>query len=392
MEPSSVGEFYHKRGDEARQDQRGSIVAGTERKKLGGFDKVLIGCGLGCAAVILLVFLSFAFGTMWLFTPGRQSATDVIADEESLGAIRLHALAQDPGTQELITRVLERVQETNREQQREQLPPSLRWLSDMQSQQADPTGLNMLFPKDMTFAFEAAENGEGLDWVAAFNPRLMVRLFKAMFGFIGRQEDSGQMRSTYQGHPIYRLEDEFFLAFASSTVLISNARRAVERALERIEAGDPALPRSSPGFDFTAVPEGDWDVEGALGHEAGLAASFLETVTRLDADEDATAELPAAEDLQVGFGFDVVSADEAVGRTVLECGDRQTAAQWRDVLERRYQAMQTEARARGLDYEIETRVEGRQVVTEMRLRGIEDLLVGALTHAEDDAEDIARSE
>ncbi|MEM7350984.1 MAG: hypothetical protein AAF657_09280 [Acidobacteriota bacterium] len=361
-------------------------------KRLGGFDKLLIGCGLGCAALILIGVLGFTFATMWLVTPGKQSATEFVADQESVGAVRLHSLAADPGAQALITRVLERLQEANREQQREQLPPSLGWISDMQAQQADPSGFNMFFPKDMTVAFEAAGSGEGassgqeVHYVAAFNPRVMVRMFKTMFGFIGRADNNEQMRSTHRGHPIYRLEDDVILAFVGSTVMVSDAEQVMERAIDRFETGQVAGAEPGGRFDFAITPAGDWDIEGALSNEAGLAAGFLEGITRpgpASLDFEGDVALPETERLHLGFGFDIVSADELAGQTVLECGDRQAAARWLEALERRYEDLRAEAEDRGLDYEITARVEGSRVLTELRLNGIEELLLDALTFAEE---------
>ncbi len=363
----------------------------TRRRGLSGFDKLLIGCGIGCAGLILVVVLGIAFGSMWVMTPGAQVATDVIADDSSLGVIRLHELAEDPGTQELLSRVLERINEAGREQQREQLPPSLRWISDLQAQQSNAAGLNMLIPKEMTIAYEQAEDGSGIDFVAGANPRTMVRMFKTMFSLMSRGDDSQHMRRDYRGHAAYRFEDQAHLAFVRSTVLFANSRRALERAIDRIEAGESGdgdgAGDSAGGFDYSAIPGGDWDVEGALGNETGLVGGLLEPAQSGDEQSDGGGESIAGEDLRLGFGFDVVSADEVTGRTVLECDDRRAAQHWRAVLEQRYAALRDDAARRGLELEIETLSEGERVVTDIRLLGLDDLLATALTAPELPEED-----
>ncbi len=360
----------------------------TARKGLGGFDKVLIGCGIGCAALILVAVLGVSFGTMWFFTPGEQMATEVIADDGSLGVVRLHELAEDPGTQQLLTRVLERINEAGREQQREQLPPSLRWISDFQGQQSDTAGVNMLIPKEMTIAYEEAEDGSGVDFVAAANPRTMVRMVKTMFSLVSRGDDAGQMRSDYRGHAAYELEEGAHLAFVRSTVLYASSRRALERAIDRlakdrIEAGGAAAAGTATGFDFSAsIPPGEWDVEGGIGNETGLLDGLLED---LMAPAGAEATL-AGEDLRLGFGLDVVSADELTGQTVLDCADRQAAEHWLAVLEERGTELRESAAERGLELELETRVEGHRVLTEIELLGLAELIAGAFTPPEEPRE------
>ncbi len=362
----------------------------TRRKGLSGLDKVLIGCGIGCAGLILVVVLGATFGGMWFFTPGKQIATDVIADDTSLGVVRLHELAEDPGTQELLTRLLERINEVDREQQRENLPPSLRWISDLQNQQADVSGLNMMIPKEMTIAFEPAENGSDPDFVVAANPRVMVRMVKTMLSLVSRSEGGSEIRSDYRDHAAYALEDDAHIAFASSTVLFASSRRALERAIDRVEASEAASGDPAAKVGVSArIPEGDWDIEGALSNEAGLVTSLLDDLKSSDDPEDRAAMdalgddlgdsliAGAGEDLRLSFGFDVASADEVTGRVVLECDDRQTAERWRSLLEQRYQERRDEAANRGLEIDLELHTVGDRVVSEWRLLGVETLIARA---------------
>ena len=353
----------------------------TEHKRLGGFDKVLIGCGIGCAALILLAVLGLAFGSMWFFTPGEQVATDVIADDASLGVVRLHELADDPGTQQLLARVLQRINEAGREQQREQLPPSLRWISDMQTTQSSPAGVNMFIPKEMTIAYEQAGDGSSVDFVVAANPRAMVRMFKTMLGMISRGDDGREVRSEYRGHPVYALEETAHLAFVRSTVLFASSRRALERAIDRVEAGGSGAGSSDDDLS-ASVPAGEWDVEGAVGNEAGLAENMLLDLAPPAAPEAAEDAPSAGEDLRLGFGLDIVSADEISGRAVLDCTDREAAERWRRVLEGRYRTLRDRAIERGLELELASRVEGARVITELRALGVEDEVAGWFTEPE----------
>ncbi len=348
------------------------------RKGLSGLDKILIGCGVGCAGLILVAVLGAAFGGMWFFTPGQQIATDVIADDTSLGVVRLHELAEDPGTQELLTRLLEHINEADREHQRESLPPSLRWISDLQNQEADVSGLNMMIPKEMTVAFEPSEDGSDPDFVVAANPRVMVRMFKTMLSLVSRSEGGTEIRSDYRGHAAYTLEDETHVAFASSTVLFASSRRALERAIDRVETGESNSGSKATGRGFsTQIPEGEWDIEGVLSNEEGLIAGLLADLKSSDDELGHDLILGADDDLRLSFGFDVVSADEVTGRVVLECDDRQTAERWRSLLEQRYQERRDEAASRGLEIDLELHTEGHRMVSEWRLLGVEKLIARA---------------
>ncbi|MCP3960004.1 MAG: hypothetical protein GY719_19340 [bacterium] len=357
-----------------------------KRKKLGGFDKVLIGCGIGCAGLILVSVLGLAFGTMWLFTPGEQLATDVIVNEESLGVIRMHELAEDPGTQELLTQVLLRVDEANRKRQREELPESMRWLSDLQGGQSNPAGLNMLIPKEMTIAYEESEDGDGVDYVVALNPRTMVRMFKSMFSLMSSADDTEEVRADYRGHDVYRFEENAHLGFVDSTVVFASSRRAMERAVDRIEVGDV-----TPAQTLTSsIPEGEWDVEGTVGNETGLLDALLEGDAEIGEDGKSPEAPVADEDLAMSFGLDVVSADQITGLTVLVCEDRAAAERWLPVIEERYRTMAEKATEKGLRIETETRAEQNRVVTQVRLQGVEQMLVEALavdTLEEEDLEE-----
>lgn len=374
------------------------------KKRLRTLDKVLIGCAIGCGAAIVIAVVAVALGTVWIFAPGEQIATARIAGEDSLGVIRLDELAGDPGTQALLTRVLTRFDEINRERQREDLPPSLRWLSDLQDQQSNQAqGLNLLIPKEMTLtlesaAAESAGDGEDVDLVVAANPRTMVRLFKGMFGLIGRlEEGERRIAHRYRGHAVYELEDDAVIAFVRSTFLFATSAGALERAIDRVatdrieSASDPAG-ESARGY-LRAIPPGEWDVEGALGSDAGLVEGILRWLSA-DVEDDGGATAAGVEelleragaDLHLGFGLDVASADEVSGRTVLECGDPGAAAEWHRALGERFEALRARAAETGLELETDARVDGSRVVTELRLTGIEaliDEIASAMVEAEE---------
>ncbi len=343
----------------------------TEKRGLGTFDKVLIGCGIGCGVLFLTVLFGGTFGTLWLFSTPEQAATDAIVGADSLAVVRLHELADDPGTQALLDKLLERLDEVNRQQQEENLPPSMRWLSDLQSQQRSTAkDMNPIIPREMTIVFERDPGDEDTPrFVVAANPRMMVRLFKTTLGLVGRLGDGEQISSEYRGHEVYHFGgDEGALAFVRGTVLFSDSRAVLETAIDRLET-----PAAGPHLlGDGVVPEGDWDLEGSLGSEPGFVEGFLDGWLAL-ADGEPTPEEAVdgePEALRLGFGFDVATVDEVVGQAVLVCPDAASASRWATRWSEGLEESVETLAGDGLELGYEVATEGERVVVDLEIVGL----------------------
>lgn len=334
------------------------------KKGLGGFEKVLIGCAVGCGILVVIGILAAAGGAYWFFSPGEQVATDAIAGDDSLAMVHMTELADDPGAQALLTKVLVRFDEISRRQQQENLPESMRWISNLPRQSPSSRDLAMYIPKEVTLTLERSDHGGRPDFVVAANLRTMVRPIKAGLALIGRGEGDPNFHSQHRGHDVYHMEHNAFVGFVENTLLFSDAAPALERAIDRIVAGGEAPAPVRPLRVKLSTPQGDWDASGVLSNEDGLLAQLLR-------DLEPGMVPDKAEQLEFSFGLDLVSADEATGQTVLACADTQQALAWLMELDRRSERLIEEAARYGLELDIDSRVEGRQVVSELRLTGIE---------------------
>lgn len=341
--------------------------AGPPKKKLGGLEKVLLGCAVGCGVLIVAGLIAGGLGAFWFFTPGKQIATEKIVGAESVGVVRMNELATDAGTQALLTKVLTELNELNRQQQREALPEELRWLTRFQ-RSPRARDFNQFIPKEATLVLEPAAGEGETPFVAAVNFRTMVRPIKAMFAMIGRAEDREGAVTRHRGHEIYRLDDGDgdapTFAFVGSTLLISNRKEALETAIDRIEG---AVPAGAERLE-SAAPEGTWDATGMLANDDGAVTEVLSSVV-----DDPSLQVPGADgaDLDLRFGLDVVSADEITARSVLDCGDPGRAAAWLAALEERFARLKERAADHGLTLDVDAVVRGRSVETEVRLTGLE---------------------
>lgn len=328
----------------------------TPRKRLGGLEKLLIGCAVGCGVLVVAAIVAGGLGMFWVFSPGEQIATDRIVGEGVTGVVKMHELADDPGVEALVTKALREFNEINRRQQEEALPEDLRWLARLQ-RQPSARDLRQFIPKEATLVFEPAPVGEDAPFVVALNPRTMVRPFKALFALASRADENEEIRTEHRGHTIYRFDEDDggALAFVEGTVLFSNSRAALARAIDRVEDGlaGSVDPGERLGRD---IPEGTWDAVGVLGNDAGLVADLL-------GDREA---VEASVEDEVRFGLDVVSADE-IRLAAFVKGSPKTRA----LLDARLGEWREQAADKGLELDARVADRGGELEVELRLTGIE---------------------
>lgn len=327
---------------------------------LSGLQKLLIGCSVGCGAVFVVLLLAAGGGAFWAFVPGKQVKTEGIVGEESVAVVRMEDLTADPGAKALITHVMKEIDEINRRNQEQALPENMRWLASLR-RQPSARDVQMFIPRDATLTLEPAEDRDDVDFVAALNFRLMVRPIKAAILFASRSEAGGE-NETYRGYEIAPMDNDSFLTFVGSTLLVSNSRESLERALDRIEDGT-----AEPANLVSVAPDGTWDATGSLANDDGVVAGLLSKAPPPAGARD--------EDVRLGFGFDVVSADEIDAKIDLHCSDPERALLWLQSLTNYYEEIRADAAEEGFELDYEAEAHGEVVETRLRLNGLE----GAIT-------------
>ena len=145
------------------------------------------------------------------------------------------------------------------------------------------------------------------------------------------------------------------MGFVENTLLFSDADSAMEQAIDRIVVGGEAIAPVRPRRVALSTPEGDWDASGVLTNEDGLLAGLLRDIEPGMVPDE-------AEPLEFSFGIDLVSVDEATGKTVLECADTQQALEWLMELDQRSEHLIEDAARHGLELDVDSRIQGRQVL------------------------------
>lgn len=336
--------------------------------KRSWLEKLLFGCALGCGGLLITFLIAASIGTYWFITPGEQVATANIVGEESVGLVRITELADDPGIEALLGNVLERVDQLNRRQQQRTLPESMQWITQFQ-RTAKASDFHKFLPKDATLILEQASTGEAGDsepeLVLAANFRTMVRPLKALLSLINRSEGQANLSSEYRGHDIHHFSADGIASFVGSTLLIASSEAALHKAIDRVEG---AAPSSANRFS-QEVPAGHWDADGVI-DDNGAALVLL---SKLLGDENL--ELPpGSSELDLRFGFDVVSADEIEARAFLDCADADQASAWLAELEGRIPALQEQASERGLTLNTEIEVQGSRVIADVHILGLKEAI------------------
>ena len=97
--------------------------------------KALIVTGVGCGAILFILFAAFMGGMIWLFAPGKQIDTTMIAGKSTQALFHFKIQEDRSGLSALISRFFVEMQKVQNEMQREQVPESMKWLVDLQSAQ-----------------------------------------------------------------------------------------------------------------------------------------------------------------------------------------------------------------------------------------------------------------
>ncbi|MEM9596660.1 MAG: hypothetical protein AAGD06_20495 [Acidobacteriota bacterium] len=335
------------------------------KRGLSRGDKWLIGCGLGCVGLLVVGLLAAMVGGFWFLRPGTQHPTAVAEGPGSIGVIRLHDVGEDPGAKEMMTYLVQTLQDVDRRHKKEQLPESMRWLADLQGQEQGTGGLEMLLPREATLAFEPRGADADPAWVLALNIRAMARPLRLLWKTMARGE-SGE-EQTHLGQQIVALDGETWSAFYDSTLLVSDHLPSLRAALDRIATGSQG---GDPGGTRAAGPEGTWDVEGSLSNHDDGVARFLEAMVVRELGDAEIVPPASGDDLELSFGVDIASKDAVQGRLVLRCADVREAVAWLGFLEPRLDYLRDDARRKGLELTVQPKAAGADVEIPFELSGI----------------------
>ena len=224
----------------------------------------LLGCVLGCGALVFLGAVALAVAGWWFVRPGEQHPTTAAVGPETLGAFRVADLGEDEGAREALTAI---VRETSRLS-----PPPADAERPFWIQSDDPEALAELFgrmlPREGTVAFEPVPGGGEPTPVLVLNLRGLTRPLRMIL------EGDGQRSEVYRGVTLTTEEGgEGVFAMVDGTLVAAERPEAVRAVIDRILDDDTAPLATS--FEVLDPPAPDALLSGGTSFEAGALADSL---------------------------------------------------------------------------------------------------------------------
>lgn len=240
--------------------------------------KVLIGCGIGCLAVIVLAIGSCATFVYWLNRPGEMLEPELLVGGDTAAYAAWTMRLEDPGTREFTQAVINTMQDEGRRQDGVQLPaPVEQWLTRYQRDQTSED-LEKIFPVVAAWTLTPG-SGEDDD-LNLFTLSLMNAGNRMVFTdwilglILSRVDDESEVEVIeYREEKIYRFisrpEGDIGVFLRGSDIFFASdvptAKRAVDRLLDP-ESSEPA-PTILQQL-FLRIPQ-DTPLRGAIGNRRG---------------------------------------------------------------------------------------------------------------------------
>lgn len=215
------------------------------KKGMSTGSKVLIGCGIGCGTVILLIIIAGVIGAWWFFSSEDQVPTDKILNTGTSAAFRLEDISRDRECMQLVSDLIKEAQRIEHEQSDEQLPEFLKNLRRFSESQQDPTQfLQWLSPKEATASI-SSDTAENPVFVIAANFGTGTRMVKMLLNsvFEGEEHLRDKKISTEYGD-LYIFEkrndwntsrpEQDILGFYKGTLIFSNDQEYAVSAMDRL--------------------------------------------------------------------------------------------------------------------------------------------------------------
>jgi hypothetical protein len=321
--------------------------------RTSGFPKALLGCAIGCGALMVLAFIAAAIGSWWMVRPGKQHETAAVVSPAATGSFTVADLGADPGFTALLDRF---VREAQRRQQQD-LPPWMRQMQQMSQAGSSPSaGLRMFLPKQATISLEAStEGGDDPAIVAAVNPRGMTRLIHTLIAH------GDTVATSYRGQEVLHLGERTWAALLDGTYILANEEGALHGGIDRMLAGAAGAP--VPPVDL-GLPSRSWDLTGTVDERDRELAEVL------------WGDEPAPEGVEKAMvGVDVATSDTTGGRVVVDCDSPEAASLAAVALDRRAAERSEKLARKGLALRASSRLEGSRAVLDWEVSGVDSWLV-----------------
>lgn len=168
-------------------------------------QKILLGCGAGCAVAILLGVGSCVAFTAWLRAPGELLEAEILLDRDAVGYAAWRFDLDDPGTEAIVAAAIDAL---NRQSDSVELPGVLRMFVDMNNRR-QARELRRMFPATAVWTLYPEGDDEDVNLYSVSIQRMGHQLVLAdwALGFV-KPWAPDLPAVDYRGETILSLEDE----------------------------------------------------------------------------------------------------------------------------------------------------------------------------------------
>ncbi|MCP3982703.1 MAG: hypothetical protein GY716_25710 [bacterium] len=350
----------------------------VEKKGMQPGLKLLLGCGLGCAGIALILFIIGALLVYWVVTPGAQQPTTLLVGEQTRDVAYFDGSDPDGGLDAMIAGILLEFDHAQREAMARN-PDVPTWARKLQSlgNQRNTGSLKMYIPSEVTIVQEQFPDAEP-EMVVAGNPRYFARFAGRIFGWIADENEDLELRE-YRGREYQIIDGESALAFLGGTVIWSEGERSMERAIERFTGG-----RATPAQQQIRENPDGWLLSMQIQNEGDRILELLDTWREVVTDEEALPDLEPHRELlsrasELQAGLRIVNDDAIEARLSIFTDDPVDARRIADVLTEVFSAWQTEAEAVEMRLQHTVDPGADEARVELRLSGVRGAVARVMT-------------
>jgi hypothetical protein len=337
--------------------------------------KWLIGCGIGCMSLVLIIAAVMFGFYIWLNQSSELLEPEGLLGSDTSGHVEWTLRLEDPGTNEFVETLLA-ISHDESARDMEGVPPMLRsWLLKYQGRKNERE-LRELFPLVAAWTvYPGPSPEEDMQLFSASIERLGNRLVLAdwiMGMTLGRAEDASVIE--HKGEKIYELPTHhgksitFFIH--RNNLFFATELEAAKRAVDRLN--DPAQSGRGSGGVERMLQEvaADRPLRGALTNERGELGRLLGWLWREEDLGELSENISA---LRITGGFE--GGDRFGGLLELRCTDPAWAGANADLLAG---ALEESCEGIGLEIETSARSEGEWVAVEFRTEQLPEFIKGLL--------------
>jgi hypothetical protein len=338
--------------------------------------KFLIGCGIGCGALILVAIVVMISFFAWISRPGELLEPENLLSSDTLGFVEWTLTLDDPGTRRFVEGLYDESQ-AQRAQGRTPLPPEIEKLLLGWQDKRNRESFEELFPVSVAWLLRAGEGPQedrhlfGVSLKTAGNRLVFADWVLGLtLGLSGKRE---AQKIPYKGENIYLFDlpgkDPMVVFLRGNDLFFTHDLDTARNTVDRLVEPDSTRERSPVEDLLAGAPEAP-PLRGALSNGRGEVFRSWEKLAIKVEDRDALREMTDA--LQgVTLSGDLSEDGMLLGRLELHCPDAEWASSHAEAA---LQAFQMGLDYPGLGLEAQARADGNRILIQFELGGFFTLL------------------